>query len=260
MKIYLDYVFFLNFCFDFILLLGIKLILKRATTKKRIILGSIFGGLSSFIVFLRVDEMTFFTLKMLSGIIMVLITFRFNDIKTLFYNFLYLMILSVLLGGSLYLINIEVGYNHVGMLFFENGKSLNIFILLLISIFLILIYKKSERKKDKISKNNYVVTLKIENKELILNGFLDTGNALKDPYFKKPICIINEGLIKNLTPYIYIPYETIGDSGIMKCYKIPEVKIENIGTLTNILVAESPNKIKLSGVDIILNETLWEEK
>lgn len=60
MKIYLDYVFFINFLFDFILLLGISLILKRNTRFFKIILGSIFGGLSTFVLFFYLPSFLFF--------------------------------------------------------------------------------------------------------------------------------------------------------------------------------------------------------
>jgi len=191
---------------------------------------------------------------------MLVIAFRFQNMSYLFFNLLYLMILSIILGGSLYFINIEVGYDHVGMLFFQNGQGINLFLLLLIAIVVLLIYKRVEQQKKKDLKTRYLVTLCDQKNTLVLNGFLDTGNELKDPYFKKPICIINPGMIKGKDPYLYIPYETIGESGILKCYKIEQMKIEKIGTITNILVAESPKKINLSGVDLILNKELWEEK
>ena len=40
MKVYVDYVLFLNFCFDFILLFGCGYILKRKIDINRLIIGS----------------------------------------------------------------------------------------------------------------------------------------------------------------------------------------------------------------------------
>ena len=53
MKIYLDYVFFINFIFDFILLFTTKVLLKRNVKIKRIILGSFIGTFSIFILFIK---------------------------------------------------------------------------------------------------------------------------------------------------------------------------------------------------------------
>ena len=52
MTIYIDYIFFINFLFDLILLYGINIILKRNTSRARLLLGSIFGGLTIFILFM----------------------------------------------------------------------------------------------------------------------------------------------------------------------------------------------------------------
>ena len=123
MKIYLDYVFFVNFLFDIILLYGISIALKRNASAKRIVLASIFGGVSTFILFLSVPHFLYFILKITLGIIMLIIAFGYKDIKYTSFNTIYLMIMSIIVGGFLYLINIEIGYNHVGMIFFTNGKS-----------------------------------------------------------------------------------------------------------------------------------------
>ena len=53
MKIYLDLLFFLNFGFDFILLLVVSIILRRNVSLTRIVLGGLIGGLSIFILFLK---------------------------------------------------------------------------------------------------------------------------------------------------------------------------------------------------------------
>ena len=126
MKIYLDYVFFINFIFDFILLFTTKILLKRNV----IILGSFIGTFSIFILFISMPSFIFFLSKMFFGLIMVIITFKFKDIKYTLNNFFYLMILSIILGGFLYFLNIEAGYEHVGLIFYKTGKTLDIFILL----------------------------------------------------------------------------------------------------------------------------------
>ena len=113
MKIYLDYVFFINFIFDFILLFTTKVLLKRNVKIKRIILGSFIGTFSIFILFISMPSLIFFISKMFFGLIMVIITFKFKDIKYTLNNFFYLMILSIILGGFLYFLNIEAGYEHV---------------------------------------------------------------------------------------------------------------------------------------------------
>lgn len=259
MKIYLDYVFFINFIFDFILLFTTKILLKRNVKITRIILGSFIGTFSIFILFISMPSFIFFLSKMFFGLIMVIITFKFKDIKYTLNNFFYLMILSIILGGFLYFLNIEAGYEHVGLIFYKTGKTLDIFILLLLSIlFFIIFTKKIKKYKNKISCYK-TVKIFLNNKTYLLNGYIDTGNNLVDPYFNKPILIINKNIDIFSKRFIFVPYNSLNNKGILKCFIIDKVFIEDIGYLKNVLIAKSNDKLSLSGVDIILNNKIMEE-
>ena len=259
MKIYLDYVFFINFIFDFILLFTTKILLKRNVKIKRIILGSFIGTFSIFILFISMPSFIFFLSKMFFGLIMVIITFKFKDIKYTLNNFFYLMILSIILGAFLYFLNIEAGYEHVGLIFYKTGKTLDIFILLLLSIlFFIIFTKKIKKYKNKISCYK-TVKIFLNNKTYLLNGYIDTGNNLVDPYFNKPILIINKNIDIFSKRFIFVPYNSLNNKGILKCFIIDKVFIEDIGYLKNVLIAKSNDKLSLSGVDIILNNKIMEE-
>lgn len=189
---------------------------------------------------------------------MLIITFNFKDIKYTFINLVYLMILSVIVGGSLYLINIEAGYENVGMIFFTNGESLNVFILILVAILVVLIYIKLE-KKYKSDLSCYYEVL-IENKGCSYNlvGFIDTGNDLYDPYFHKPVLILNKNYnnLFDSEKFVLVPFNTINSNGLMKCFFIDKVVVKNKGIYFNCLVGISEEKFNISGVDIILNKNL----
>lgn len=260
MKIYLDYVFFINFLYDFILLLGVSIVLKRNISKFRLFLGSLFGALSFFIILFNLSSFTFFIFKMFLAIIMLLITFSYKDFRYTLNNFIYLIILSVLMGGALYLINVEIGYSNVGMIFFTNGHSLNIFLLIIFGLITIIIYSKYIRKVKKDLKKKYQTTLFIDNRELKLMGYLDTGNDLL--YFKKPVLILNKNINLDLTSkkIYYVPFTTLNSTGVMKCIKLEKIFIEEKGFFENIYLALANDKFHLKSADIILNTNLWEEE
>ena len=117
--------------------------------------------------------------------------------QTGFDQLLYLYMISTILGGFLYLLNIEFSYKQDGLVFYFNGLSINFIILLIVSPIIIYIYIK----QSKLLKNNYSCYYKIEivfknNKSILLNSFLDTGNKLIDPVTKKGIILINKNSIK----------------------------------------------------------------
>ncbi|MEG0826260.1 MAG: sigma-E processing peptidase SpoIIGA, partial [Bacilli bacterium] len=91
------------------------------------------------------------------------------------------------------------------------------------------------------------------------NSYLDTGNKLHDPYNKAPIILLNKKLFpNNISAYIYVPYNTINNEGILKCIKLEKIVIEGVGERKNVLAGLTDN-IKIDAVDCILNMKLLEE-
>ena len=256
MTIYIDYIFFINFLFDFILLYGINIILKRNTSRLRLFLGSIFGGFTIFILFISINGYIFFIIKILLGIIMLIITFSFKSFKYTFTNFIYLIILSIILGGSLFFINNQLGNKSTGLILFTNGFNLNNIIVLLVSLLIIELYSYI----NKIYKNNisniYNIILYNKDQILKLNGYLDTGNNLYDPYFNKPIIILNKGINILYDSFIMVPYKTISGNGLMKCIFCDKVYIKEIGYKYNVLIGLSNDEFYLCDADIILHKEM----
>ena len=125
MTIYLDLVMILNFAIDFILLLTVSIILKRNVKLTRIMLGAFIGGLSILFLFFNINSFLLFIFKILISILMILTTFGYKTIKYTLVNILYLYMSSIILGGFLYLLNLEFSYKHIGMIFFNNIFSCN---------------------------------------------------------------------------------------------------------------------------------------
>lgn len=259
MKIYLDYIFLINFLFDFILLLGVSIVLKRNVKRIRLFLGSLFGGVSFFVILFEFSQLGFFFMKMILAIIMLLITFSYKNFKYTLNNFLYLIILSIIMGGGLYLINTEIGYSNVGMIFFTNGHSLNIFILVLIGFVLTIFYvfyTKAERRRGK---NKYKVNVYYGNKEYKFEAYMDTGNDLL--YFNRPVIIINsDKMFGKKENYVYIPFKTVSGTGVMKAVKISKIFVSEKGFIENIYLAIANDKFHVKDCDMILNVNLWEEE
>ncbi len=261
MIVYLDLVFFLNLAFDFLLLLAVKIILKRNVKIWRILIGALFGSLSIFLLFLKLNSLELFCFKLLISLIMVLLSFGFKNIRYYFKNFLTLYIVSAMLGGFLYFLNNSFAYKKEGLIFFHKGLSANIIFLVLISPLVIYIYIK-EQKLLKSEFSNYY-NLKIifkNNYKLEVTGYLDTGNNLKDPISNKIIILLNRKLIDkkvDIRSPIYVPYNSLNNHGLLECIKSKEVYINN-KLIKNILIGLSDKDFKLNGIECILNNQLRE--
>lgn len=238
MKIYLDLILIINFIIDYLLLYGTKKILKNKTSIKRILLGSIIGSISSLLMIYQNNII----MKILLSILIIIITFGINNIIK---NITYFYLLSIILGGTLYLFDLNI-------------YKLNYQILLLISPILIYLYIKENIKYKNIYLNNYIVEIYINNKLYKLEGMIDTGNELKDPYKKRSIILVNINLDYRKFKYLFVPFNALNTQGIIPCIK-PDKIIINNKIFTNYLIGLSKDKFHLNGVECILPNTIKEE-
>lgn len=254
MTIYIDLVLFINFAIDFNLLIALNLLLKRRKKIKRIVLGSLFGSLSIFLLFLSLNSLTLFLFKIIISIFMILITFGYKDFQTFKDNLTYLYILSIILGGGLYLINNQLGYKNSGLLFISEDYSINLILILILTPTLLYYYVKESKKLKLNYSKYYQVDIILESSLINLTAFLDTGNKLICPITKKPIILVEKNLIKEPNLKImYVPYNSLNNHNILKCIK-PKYILINGEKVKNVLIGLSEDKFNIPGVNCILNE------
>lgn len=255
MKLYLDLIFLINIWFDFLLLMSVSILLKRNIKFKRIILGSIIGGLTIFILFLNLNNIELFLFKILVSILMIISTFSFKNLKYTLTNLGYFYLTSIILGGGLYLINDSFLYSSSGLLMYQDGFSFNYLFLIILSPVIIIFYIKNSLKlKDNYS--NYHKVDIVYNKNIYhLNGYLDTGNNLYDPYKKRAIILVNLNIDYNLEDVIFTPYESLNHQGLVKCLKPDKVYVDK-HEFNNYLIGISNDKFKIDGINCILHSNM----
>lgn len=243
MRIYIDLFFLFNTIMDIIIITSVSILLKRNTTYKRILISSLLGGISSLILFTSINRLL---LELITIILMITIAFKYKNIRYFLTNILYTYILSILLGGLIYLFNSKVTLN----------IYLNYLVIIILSIEVMTLYIKESKKIKNTYNNYYKVDIYFKDKEKIsLIGFLDTGNNLYDPYKKRPIILVDKKYQKE-DKFILVPYHTINGEGLLKCIKPEKVYIEKIGYKTNLLVAFSSSPSTINGVEVLLHKDL----
>lgn len=261
MKLYIDLIILLNFFLDFILLFSVSLILKRNAKLIRILLGALVGGVSILSLFISVSSLTLFLIKIFISIIMVIVTFSFRSLKFTLNNLLYLYLSSIILGGFLYYLNDELSYKNNGLLFFHSGFSINWIIVVISAPIIIFLYVLQTRKLKQEYARRYEVNIVLLNdKEIRITGFYDTGNSLVDPYKKRPIILINKHLLKGYKPkFILVPCVTVNKESLIKCFKIKRLIINKNVIKKDVLVGISDNNFGIEGVDLLLHEKIIKE-
>lgn len=243
MEMYIDLFFIFNVIMDYIIIMSTSILLKRRTSYIRMILSSLIGGISSLVLFTSLNKIV---IEIVSIVIMVLISFGYKGIRYLINNILYMYILSTLLGGIIYLFNIKV----------SNSMFLTYLIIIVISIEIMILYIKENKKMRSIYNNYYRLDIYFKDREkLSLIGFVDTGNNLYDPYKKRPVIIVPNKYIKE-DKYILVPYHTINGNGLLKCIKPDIIFIDGIGYKGNVLIGFSDSFNFGDGVDVILHKDI----
>ncbi len=239
MKVYLDTLLILNLFIDYLILYGTKILLKRKTSNKRLLLGSIIGSLTTFTVFLKLNTIKLLIIKIILSILIISISFGIKNFKE---NIFYFYIISIIIGGFFYLIDIKTNY---------------FILIVIIPIIINILIKKLKEYKLNI-KNKYIVEIIIKNKVFKLEGLIDTGNYLEDPYKKRGVILTNINIDLSKLKYLYVPYHALNYNGLIPCIKPDKIIIEN-KVLTNYLIGISKDKFNLNGSECILPNKIQED-
>lgn len=245
----------LNFAFDFILLLSVSILLRRNVSIYKILGGAFIGGISILFLFINVSSFLLFIYKLVISIIMIITSFGFKSLKYTFKNFLYLYTASIILGGFLYFLNVEFSYKQVGLVFINNGLSINVIFLIIFSPIIIYIYVKQGLWLKNNYSNYYKVNIYYKNNKMFLNAFLDTGNELTVPFSNKPVILIDKNIESD--KFFYIPYKGVNGEGMIKCIKVDKIEISGV-LKKDVVVGILNEKIKIDGVDCLLNKKILE--
>jgi len=243
MKIYIDLFFLFNIIMDAIVITSVCILLKRKISIFRIILSSLIGGISSLFLFTSLNKIF---IEIATIIIISLLSFGYKGVRYTFKNIMYMYIVSILLGGILYLFNIEVSSNPL----------FTYLIMIVISIEVMVLYVKEIKMMKSIYNNYYKVDIYFkDNDKVSLTSFVDTGNNLYDPYKKRPIILVSNKYRREGN-YILVPYHTISGEGLLECIKPEMIFIEGIGYKGNLLIGFSDSPSFIDGVDVILHKDL----
>lgn len=246
--IYFDLLFLTSYIFNFFLLLLTSCISGKNTNVLRLSLGSLFGTLCIFIIFLKIPNIVALLIKYFFAKLMLVTTFKttykgYIKLTTVFY------LLSFGLSGTIYAI--ENSLPHTDLL---TNTTLTLGCISFAGLLIITIKFYINRIKNK---NLYTkVTLIHDNEKIELTGYFDTGNTLTEPMSKLPVIIINKSKLKKFKNIKTIPImcKTISGNGVIQAFLPDKLLINNIEEKAYIGICEN---MKNDNYDILLNNKLW---
>ncbi len=200
-ELYIDLFFLENLFLDFLLLLLTGIVGKLEWKLQYLGLAAFFGsaGACLFVTILRHHHVFWLAGQVGISILMVKWGFHLKK-KRLWKTMILFYGIAFLLGGVLEAMNAMF--------------TLPVILAGIPGAFLILgAFRLKEAWKHQ-TQNIYQVTLVWNGVQKELKGLRDTGNQLRDPYFKKPVTVAEYDAVKELfnqkTKVLWIPYHSIG--------------------------------------------------
>lgn len=198
LEIYLDILFFVNFCMDYFILKLLRIILKQKSSRIRPIIASSIGASAACFMALNpsLNGIAKFGLYYVAvSILMVKTALGLKGIRKTAEAAILLFLLTFVIGGML---NTIYSYTGLGYYFNKSFPSIIIyggfcFIIVKISL-LLLKWLKGQSEKF------YETEIILDGKKISGTGLLDTGNSLREPLGRKPVIIAEYEMLKEIFP------------------------------------------------------------
>ena len=211
---------------DFLSLFITSMILKRKTTRIRIIVASLVGALYGVLdVILGLRRVWGVIFCIFFTVLMCVIAFFGAKVKGILVSSVLLLGVGATLGGTMSLV-----YSLFNKVFSEIIKNVRpsdayngarFFLIASVSATVSIIFARIFSKE----KNNKTATLKIDydGAEYTFSALVDTGNKLCDPLSQKPVILVSNST--KIAKFIkekddkykrFIPYKDVGGEGILK--------------------------------------------
>lgn len=204
MVIYLDILIMLNFVINYCFMKLIYIVFNEKINKTRLILSSVVSVILLFSFLF--DYVTFNIIKIIGGILLIFIAFKYSSKK----RFIIMTCLYYILQ-----------FSFIGVLSIFNIKGCSVFVFLLLICLLVLIYSK---KNTLYNNKTYKIIIKLDDEYITLDGYIDTGNIASCNEY--PIVFLdNKYFCKTLTVYKVSCIKTVNGLEYINCFKPKEFYI-----------------------------------
>lgn len=234
-ELYIDVFWMTNFMMDSLLLFVVRQMLKCPVGKGRILLGSVVGStMTCLIVLLPLTGILRFCVGgILTALVMIRVSFGKQPVRMYRKAFVFLYISAFLMSGIL-------------QLFRPYMETMSLFFVIAAAAYAVMkgiqsLWENLLREQKMICE----VLLIQDEKRCRARGLMDTGNLLTDPVTKEPVCVADPQLIstflgenpdKNGLKLHYLPYQSVGGSGVMPVLRIQQMQI----TQRKVIQVENP--------------------
>lgn len=261
MTVYADILVLINTYVNYFILLATCAFLRTHRRFLRLFLGSAVGGICSLVILLpQKNELISMLCQLIIAVLIIFFTFGFDNLHIFLKRLATFFLVSFLFSGSVYfiyqifkperlIINNSVIYFDISAIELILGSAV-IYAVIIIVRALNGGFAKKERKMVK-------MTVEYNGKTVEFSCLIDTGNMLRDAFTDMPVAVVDSSISKCLTIDLdnlsedtikqnklrYIPYNTVGNEGLMPVFKPDSVFFEG-KRVENVLIGVSSHRFE----------------
>ena len=232
MEVYIDILILENFIINLFLMILTMKILKYKVKDILLICSGFIGALYTIVLlFPKLNVLTSFPCRIIVLYIMIRISYGKKGFINIIKAMGIFLLLTFTLSGLCFLFSLNQNEYLLGESF-EISKYSMKYLLLGGMIIYMFCNRLIEYIKNKLMINNFKFKIQFEISGNVYNieGFLDTGNELREPISNLPCILIEKDFINtsdfNSHDIYYIPYSAIGYGGNLKGIKVESIKIK----------------------------------
>lgn len=248
--IYADVLIILNIYVNFFLLRATAKLTHTPLKTVRCVGASAVGSLFSLMIFLHdMNIVISWVIKLAAASLITLIAFGMGDWRRILKLVFYFYLVNFLFGGiiMLFYITFKPGFMAFSNTYFYIDFSLlSLVVFTAVAYFAVTLFRKLLDKNS--ASRKYEITISKNGESVCLSALCDTGNSLVDIFTGKPVIICrgrdlcgligctaepvpeNAELLYRTAEVRFIPYSTIGNSGMIAVFTPDEVVIRDSET------------------------------
>lgn len=219
----------LSLCINLFLnsfILKMTALIVRERAKLWFISALVGACISMFTPLFTLSPFTKILLMVATSLIMLVISFDLKDLKSFLSKWTIFFLATFIFGGGMLALQNIVGQFPLFIVAIAGSVIYFVFVIVV----------KFQQRKNIIKNFSYTIKFKDNGKEILEEGFLDSGNMLYDSITKKPVILVNFEVFKKFydnIPLSKIITKTLDKSSIKNGHYI---KINSIGSDTSLLV------------------------
>lgn len=286
MVVYADILICVNLIVNYFLLLATAHFCQRKVNRLRLLLAALLGALYAMVLFVPMPPWALMVSRLGASSLILLAALKWVSMAQYLKEYVIFFVVNFVFAGLMLALWLWVAPK--GMIFNNGVVYFDINALTLV-VFTAVAYGICELftrlyRKQKTDGGLLEVRLELGGNQVLLTGFLDTGNTLKDAYTGYPVVICTLEAVRPVLPqnlaaifenplddgsalermatagigsrFKLIPYSTVGFSGVLPAFLPDRMSFKQEGKhyeIENVYVAVSPRRLSQGSYDVLLN-------